>query len=173
MIKTWKQSNDPDFEAKKNRVLELYDIADGKAKPKQGRSDRRDLHGRVRAAQPAAPPGKQWAPMIVKGESSTAGPRRRRRRATYTRTKGVRHLMAAYDLDQDKIYGHIKTKKDRTTFLEFCRYLRSLYPPNVRIAIVMDNFSPHLSTKKDDRVGATGPRPTTSSWPTSPPTPAG
>ena len=36
VIKTWKQSNDPDFEAKKNRVLELYDIADGKAKPKKG-----------------------------------------------------------------------------------------------------------------------------------------
>ena len=29
-LKTWKESNDPDFEAKKNRILELYDIADGK-----------------------------------------------------------------------------------------------------------------------------------------------
>ena len=33
VIKTFKQSNDPDYEAKKNRVLELYDIADGKAEP--------------------------------------------------------------------------------------------------------------------------------------------
>jgi hypothetical protein len=33
---TWKQSNDPDFEVKKNRVLELYDIAEGKAKPRKG-----------------------------------------------------------------------------------------------------------------------------------------
>src|SRR5919201_2952365 len=32
-IKTWKLSNDPDFEAKKNRVLELYDIADQQVKP--------------------------------------------------------------------------------------------------------------------------------------------
>ena len=30
---------------------------------------------------------------------------------------------------------------------------RSLYPPEVRIAVVMDNFSPHLSTVKDARVG--------------------
>src|SRR5271154_1572443 len=36
VIKTWKQSNDPDFEAKKNRVLELYEIADGNAKRKKG-----------------------------------------------------------------------------------------------------------------------------------------
>jgi transposase len=65
----------------------------------------------------------------------------------------VRHLLAAYDLGRDKIYGHIKTTKNRTKFLEFCRYLRSLYPPEVRIAIVLDNFSPHLATKKDTRVG--------------------
>jgi transposase len=32
VIKTFKASNDPDFEAKKNRVLELYDIADGKTR---------------------------------------------------------------------------------------------------------------------------------------------
>ena len=32
-LKTWKVSNDPDFEAKKNRILELYEIADGKREP--------------------------------------------------------------------------------------------------------------------------------------------
>jgi len=31
--------------------------------------------------------------------------------------------------------------------------LRSLYPPSVRIAIICDNFSPHLTTRKDKRVG--------------------
>ena len=30
---------------------------------------------------------------------------------------------------------------------------RSLHPLHVRIAIICDNFSPHLSTKKDSRVG--------------------
>ncbi|MGX1564669.1 helix-turn-helix domain-containing protein [Streptomyces sp. NPDC055506] len=78
---------------------------------------------------------------------------RPRRRATYTRPHGVRHLFAAYDLAKDKLYGHIKPKKNRTRFLEFCRYLRSLYPPKIRIAIVLDNYSPHLTTKKDTRVG--------------------
>ena len=153
VIKTWKQSNDPHFEAKKNRVLELYEIADGRAKPKKGDPTVVICMDEFGPLNLLPRPGKQWAPMIVKGETSGEEPRRRRRRATYTRKKGVRHLMAAYDLNQDKIYGHIKMRKDRTTFLEFCRYLRTLYPPNVRIAIVMDNFSPHLSTKKDTRVG--------------------
>jgi hypothetical protein len=35
----------------------------------------------------------------------------------------------------------------RTQFLAFVRYLRSLRPPEVRIATVADNFSPHLSTR--------------------------
>jgi hypothetical protein len=51
------------------------------------------------------------------------------------------------------MYGHVKTTKDRTRFLVVCRYLRTQHPPNIRIAIVMDNFSPHLSTKVDSRVG--------------------
>lgn len=35
-VKTWKTSTDPDYEAKKNRVLELYAIADGKREPGAG-----------------------------------------------------------------------------------------------------------------------------------------
>nr|WP_245236030.1 hypothetical protein [Streptomyces durhamensis] len=61
---------------------------------------------------------------------------------TYNRPHGVRRLFAAYDLGKEKLYGHVKPKKNRTRFLEFCRYLRSLYPPKIRIAIVLDNFSP-------------------------------
>ena len=66
----------------------------------------------------------------------------------------MRHLFAAYELGEDKLYGHIKPRKNRTRFLEFCRYLRTLYPPSVRIAIICDNYSPHLTTAKDSRVGA-------------------
>jgi transposase len=152
VIKTWKQSSDPDFETKKNRVLELYDIADGKSKPKRGEPTVVICMDEFGPLNLLPRPGQQWAPVAVK-DADTKRSRRRRRRATYTRHAGVRHLMAAYDLNEDKIYGHIKTKKDRTTFLEFCRYLRSLYPAEIRIAIVMDNFSPHLSTHRDTRVG--------------------
>jgi transposase len=154
VIKTFKQSNDPDYEAKKNRVLELYDIADGKAEPGPGDPAVIICMDEFGPLNLLPRPGKQWAPVASrKDKGSPASPRRRRWRATYKRTQGVRHLMAALDLRTDKMYGHVKAKKNRTTFLAFCRYLRSLYPPDVRIAIVLDNFSPHLSTKKDQRVG--------------------
>jgi hypothetical protein len=96
-------------------------------------------------------PGKQWAPS-ASGKGDIDQPRRRRRRATYTRPHGVRHLLAGYDLSTDRMYGRVVKTKGRTQFLAFVRYLRSLHPPEVRIAIVLDNFSPHLSTKKDPRV---------------------
>ena len=151
VIKTWKQSNDPDFEAKKNRILELYAIADGTAQP--GETDPTvvicfDEFGPLNL-QPH--PGKQWA-LIGSAGGGQGSPRRRRRRATYTRPNGVRHLMAGYDLSTDRLYGHVTTKKGRTEFLAFVRYLRTLHPPTIRIAIVLDNFSPHLSTKNDQRV---------------------
>jgi hypothetical protein len=46
-------------------------------------------------------------------------------RATYTRTAGIRRLFAAYELGEDKLHGHIKPRKTRARFQEFCRYLRS------------------------------------------------
>ncbi len=151
-VKTWKTSTDPDYETKKNRVLELYAIADGKAEPQP--DDPRivfcmDEFGPLNLMPH---PGKQWA-QVAAGKGDPEAPRRRTRRATYNRPHGVRHLMAGYDLSRDKLYGHITKRKGRTEFLAFCRYLRSLYPVQVRIAIVLDNFSPHHSTKKDTRVG--------------------
>jgi hypothetical protein len=61
-VKTWKTSPDPDYEAEKNRVLELYAIADGRRRP--GVDDPSvviccDEFGPLNL-QPH--PGKQWAP---------------------------------------------------------------------------------------------------------------
>jgi transposase len=151
-VKTWKTSTDPDYEAKKNRVLELYAMADGAAEP--GPDDPTvvicmDEFGPLNLMPH---PGRQWAP-IAAGKGDPAAPRRRRRRATYKRPHGVRHLMAGYDLSRDRLYGHITKRKGRVEFLAFCRYLRSLHPAEVRIAIVLDNFSPHRTTKTDSSVG--------------------
>jgi transposase len=150
-LKTWKVSNDPDFEAKKNRVLELYAIADGLAEPAKGDPTVVICVDEFGPLNLQPHPGRQWAP-VAAGKGDTAAPRRRRRRATFKRPHGVRHLLAAYDLSTDKLYGHVKTRKGRTEFVAFLRYLRTLYPPDVRLGIVLDNFSPHLMAKKDQRV---------------------
>jgi transposase len=151
-LKTWKTSKDPHYQAKKARVEHLYAIADRTVPPGQGDPQVVICVDEFGPLNLQPRPGRQWAPIGGKHKEPGRAPRRRLR-ATYTRTQGVRHLFAAYDLAEDKLYGHIKPRKTRARFLEFCRYLRTLYPPDVQIAIVCDNFSPHLTTRKDKRVG--------------------
>jgi hypothetical protein len=151
-LKTWKASKDRQYAAKKARIEQLYAIADREVLPQDGDPQVvfcMDEFGPLNL-QPR--PGRQWAAVSGKGKDPGRSPRRRMR-ATYHRTEGVRHLLAAYELGEDKLFGHVKPRKTRTRFLEFCRYLRSLYPPEVRIAIICDNFGPHLTTARDSRVG--------------------
>jgi transposase len=170
-LKTWKTSRHPDYAAKKARVEHLYAIADGEVIPEENEPEVVFCTDEFGPLNLIPHPGRQWAERGGKHRDPDREPRRRRR-ATYNRYGGVRHLFAALDLAKDKLYGHIKPVKRRTQFLEFCRYLRSLYPPEVRIAIVCDNFSPHLTTNKCQRVGTWAATnnveiaytPTNSSW---------
>ncbi len=125
---------------KKARVEHLYAIADREVIPEPGEPEVIfcDESGPLNL-QPR--PGRQWAAVSGKNKEPGRKPRPRRR-ATYTRTGGVRHLFAACELGEDKMYGHIKPRKNRARFPGFCRYLRSLYPPDVRIAIVCDLCRP-------------------------------
>ena len=104
-------------------------------------------------------PGRHWAARGVEAPSPGGGA------GPLHPPHGVRHLLAAYDLSRDRLYGHIKPRKRRGEFLVFLGYLRTLYPPQVRIGLALDNFSPHLSTKDDPRVGDRAAA-TTSNWPT-------
>jgi transposase len=170
-IKTWKTSKDPDYAVKKARIEHLYAIADREVTPEDGEPEVIFCVDEFGPLNLQPRPGRQWAAVSGRGKEPGRAPRRRMR-ATYTRTAGVRHLFAAYELGEDKLFGHIKPRKTRGRFLEFCRYLRSLYPPQTRIAIVCDNFSPHLTTAKDARVGTWAKAsnaeiaytPTNSSW---------
>ena len=170
-IKTWKASRDPRHAEKKARVEHLYAIADRGVAREPGEPEVIFCVDEFGPLNLQPRPGRQWAAVSGKGKEPGRAPRPRMR-ATYHRTEGVRHLIAAYELGEDKLFGHVKPRKTRTRFLEFCRYLRTLYPPAVRLAIICDNFSPHLSTAKDGRVGAWASAnnveiactPTNSSW---------
>ncbi len=84
---------------------------------------------------------KAWSVDISRAwrQAQGSGPAaRRRRRPTYTRPRRVRNLFATDDLGKDRLYGHVKATKNRTTSLEFCRYL---------MAIVCDNFAEHTRNR--------------------------
>ncbi|GAA2512631.1 hypothetical protein GCM10010406_55710 [Streptomyces thermolineatus] len=101
-------------------------------------------------------PGRQWTEHDGRHKGPDREPRPRRR-TTCIRPHGVRHLFAAHGparhgTARDRLYRHVKNSKHCSKFLEFSRSLRSLYPPEVRIAIVCDSHSPHLTTKRCHRV---------------------
>jgi len=88
--------------------------------------------------------------------------------ATYHRDKGTKHLLAAYDMVRDRMYGHIKDHKTNVEFLAFLKYLRSLYPLGVVLYVILDNFSPHVVDRVLEYVAANNIEfvltPTNASW---------
>jgi transposase len=122
--KTWKASNDKDFQAKLARVLDLYDHP-----PTDGRVICVDEFGPLNL-QPRA--GRVWQPRR----------RTRRLRATFHRNDGVRHMLAALDLASGKMFYRIKDRKRAREFLALLKVLRARWPDQ-KLYLILDNFSTH------------------------------
>jgi transposase len=126
--KTWKESDDPLFAEKYRAIRRLY-----RHRPANGRRLCIDEFGPLNL-QPRHG-------HCYKGP----GKRLTRVRATYNRTKGVRHFLAFYDLETDRLYGRFTERKTATDFLSFLRWVRSRYPRLQKLHMVMDNYSPHIT----------------------------
>ncbi|MEQ7009324.1 IS630 family transposase [Actinopolymorpha sp. B17G11] len=122
--KTWKQSRDPEFAPKMARILDLYDHP-----PTDGRVICVDEFGPLNL-QPR--PGRGWFP--------TGRPARRR--ATYKRTGGVRHMFAALDLATGLMFYRFRDRKRWMEFLDFCKQLRRRFPTG-KLYLICDNYGPH------------------------------
>jgi transposase len=147
--KTWKASTDPDFIAKMHRVLDLYDHP-----PADGRVVCADEFGPLNL-QPR--PGRTWRPA---GHPV-------RLRASYRRTGGVRHMIAALDLATGQIIYRIRARKRWQEFLAFLKLLRQRWPGQ-KLYVIADNYSPHKHAKVTSWAAASDVElvflPTYSSW---------
>ncbi len=128
--KTWKESSDPEFWPKLRRIRRLY-----RKRPAGGRRICVDEFGPLNL-QPRH--GMCW-----KGK----GKKLDRLRATYHRLGGVRHFLAAYDLEADRLFGLITEAKTSLEFLGFLQWLRRRYRPTETLHIVMDNYGAHLTAE--------------------------
>jgi hypothetical protein len=59
---------------------------------------------------------------------------------------GVRHFLAYYDLETDRLYGRFTWHKKAKDFLSFLRWVRSRYPRGQKLYIVVDNYGPHITS---------------------------
>lgn len=125
--KTWKESTDPLFAEKYRAIRRLY-----RHRPANGRRLCIDEFGPLNL-QP-------HHGHCLKGPSK----RVERLRATYNRKGGVRHFLAYYDLETDRLYGRFTKNKKAKDILSFLRWVRSRYPRTQKLHIVMDNYSPHI-----------------------------
>ena len=110
-IKTWKASKDPDYAVKKARVEHLYAIADREVTPDPGEPEVIFCVDEFGPLNLQPRPGRQWAAVSGKSKQPGRAPRPRMR-ATYTRTAGIRHLFAAYELGENKLLGAHQAAQD-------------------------------------------------------------
>jgi transposase len=126
--KTWKDSTDPLFAQKYRAIRRLY-----RHRPANGRRLCIDEFGPLNL-QP-------HHGHCYKGPGKHVD----RLRATYNRKGGIRHFLAYYDLETDRLYGRFTRHKKAQDILSFLRWVRSRYPRSQKLHIVMDNFSPHIT----------------------------
>jgi transposase len=96
-VRTWKRSNDPNFEAKRDRIVELYDLAE------QGEAVVICLDEFGPLNLQPQPGGRSWAPRA----------KPRRIRATYTRPHGIRHLISLRRWRRPALRAHQETQGPR------------------------------------------------------------
>jgi transposase len=126
--KTWKESTDPLFARKYRAIRRLY-----RHRPSDGRRLCID----------------EFGPLNLQPHHGhcNVGPGKRvdRLRATYNRKGGIRHFLAYYDLETDRLYGRFTDHKTGRDILSFLRWVRSRYPCWQKLHIVMDNYGPHVT----------------------------
>ena len=126
--KTWKESNDPEFRPKYRRLRRLY-----RHRPDGGRRICVDEFGPLNL-QP-----RHGKCLAKKGKK-----RVERLRATYNRKGGVRHFLAAYDLESGRMFGRFYANKAWKQWLDFLKWLRGRYHSRETLHVVLDNYGPHL-----------------------------
>ncbi len=125
--KTWKESTDPLFWRKYRAIRRLY-----RHRPADGRRLCMDEFGPLNL-QP-------------RHGHCYAGPGKRvgRLRANYNRKLGVRHFLAFYDMETDRLYGQFTLHKTGVEFLAFFKWVRQRYASWQVLHVVMDNYGPHI-----------------------------
>lgn len=125
--KTWKESNDPDRDAKLDRIEEAL----------------RDYPDRCFAFDEFGPlnirpiGGSCWA---VKG-------RPQRVPANYHKLHGVRQFHACYSVGDDTLWGVVRNQKSAANTLRALRSIREARPDGQMIYVILDNLSAHKGKK--------------------------
>ncbi|MQL61893.1 IS630 family transposase [Streptomyces vinaceus] len=124
--KTWKESPDPDREAKLDRIEEVLDRF-------TDRVFAFDEFGPL-GIRPTA--GSGWAPRKHPDRVP----------ATYHRTHGVRYFHGCYSVGDDRLWGVNRRTKGAANTLAALKSVRAARPDGAPIYVILDNLSAHKGT---------------------------
>jgi transposase len=119
--RTWKESRDPDKDAKLDRIEEVTSRFPTRcfAFDQFGPLSIRPCHGAT------------WAPKS----------RPTRLPATYHRTHGIRYFHGCYSLGEDKLWGVVRRRKGGDHTLAALKSIRAARPDGAPIYVILDNLS--------------------------------
>ncbi|MBB4789437.1 transposase [Streptomyces nodosus] len=124
--KTWKESPEPEREAKLDRIEEVLDR----------------FPDRVFAFDELGPLGIR--PTAGSGWAARSCPDRLP--ATYHRTHGVRYFHGCYSVGDDRLWGVNRRKKGAPTHWPRLKSIRAARPDGAPIYVILDNLSAHKGT---------------------------
>jgi transposase len=119
--RTWKESPDPDFDAKLERIEHV--IA--------------HVPDRVFAFD-------QFGPLAIRPHHGSGwAPKKKidRLPATYHRTHGIRYFHGCYSLGDDRLWGVVRARKGGDHTLAAIKSMRSARPDGAPIYVILDNLS--------------------------------
>jgi transposase len=119
--RTWKQSTDPDFDAKLDRIDEVV-----------GR-----FPDRCFAFD-------QFGPLSIRPHHGAGWARQttpNRLPATYSRTHGIRYFHGCYSLGDDQLWGVLRRRKGGDHSLTALKSIRAARPDGAPIYVILDNLS--------------------------------
>jgi transposase len=119
--RTWKESTDPDYESKLERIEEV-----------------------TTRFLPRCFAFDQFGPLSIRPCHGTCWASRNhpdRLRATYKRTHGIRYFHGCYDLANDKLWGVLRRRKGGDHTLAALKKIRAARPDGAPIYVILDNLS--------------------------------
>src|SRR5438876_7067194 len=119
--RTWKDSADPDRDAKLDRIEHVT----------------MQFPGRCFAFD-------QFGPLSIRPEHGAAWAKENkpvRLRATYRRTQGIRYFHGCYCLGDDQLWGVMRARKGADHTLAALKSIRAARPGGYRLYVILDNLS--------------------------------
>lgn len=120
----WIVSNDPNYEEKKNRILELYNNP-----PKDGIVVSLDEKGTITVKQYGGSPTWRLSEVRIPDMQSI---------------KGKTELTAAYLPHDGRVFYRFSEKKSALEIVELLKNIRAQYP-NTKLYVILDNHKMHIS----------------------------